>query len=404
MPDKQIQHYLKRICESREFSNSESYQRLLRYLVSRSLQGETPKETTIAIDLFDKDASYNPAEDSTIRTHVYTLRKKLETYYLSEGAEDAVRLVIPRGHYKVEFQNRKPRKTPFAPRGLIIALSFLFLIAVSYTATFLLYQYTEPQNQPLPPAPVNQPHPVFDSLVQSTHPLLLVIGDYYIYKGGDSESGGERKIRDGGINSDRDFAAMLEKHPHLKDQYEITYGRYTANRVVNGAVKLIRWFESRKEFEISFASRIMPEQATSRDILFIGPFKTLINLEQQFQPVHFRYRHYPHQIIHTDSATDTIVYDPVEFDQDYYYKKDYALILKRRTASGRQALFITSFSPATSTALAEHLFSASFLSRIRIELLKKRRFPEQFELLLEVNFVDEKTFVTPLALYEIGLD
>ncbi|MCB0276351.1 MAG: hypothetical protein KDI06_16165, partial [Calditrichaeota bacterium] len=95
------QKYLERILASNEFASSQTYRDFLKYLFEAAVQEKELKELTIAVDFFEKSADFNPAFDTTVRSHIYKLRKKLETYYLKEGREDKFRLRIPKGHYKL---------------------------------------------------------------------------------------------------------------------------------------------------------------------------------------------------------------------------------------------------------------------------------------------------------------
>ena len=101
--DSTRQKLLDKIISSQEFSNSSVYGHFLTYLVQSSLEGKSLKEITIAIDVFNKDETFNPAEDTIVRSHTYTLRKKLETYYYTEGKQDKYKIIIPKGHYEVKF-------------------------------------------------------------------------------------------------------------------------------------------------------------------------------------------------------------------------------------------------------------------------------------------------------------
>lgn len=400
MNTQKIEQHLHRICQSEEFHQSESYQELLRYLVSSSLEGNVPKEATIAVDLFGKHADYNPSEDSTVRTHIYGLRKKLEKYYLTQGQNDDIRFVIPKGHYQVLFEKNKKPKSKISPKGIALFFAFLSLISISYFAAYKLHQFTESKNQPVNNSIQEGPHPIFNSLVHSSNPLLFVIGDYYIYGGGPSESGGLRKIRDGGINSDEDFYNMLNDHPHLKNQYHTIFWRHTANGVVLGALRLLKWFSVRTDFEFRCASQLSQDDLDSHDIVFLGPFKTLRKMDIFFQDSHFSYQHYPHKIFTINSQNDTTDYNAVKYSKEYYYRKDFAVISKRRTKNNHIVLVIASFSSASTELLMQELFSPGFLNRIRLELLKGRSFPREFEMLFEINFVEEKSFLEPVALHE----
>jgi hypothetical protein len=94
---------LEKIINSKEFCNSSIYGHYLTYLFESSLQGKSLKEATIAIDVFGKSSDFNPAEDTTVRTHTYTLREKLERYYFTEGKDDKYRIRIPKGHYELSI-------------------------------------------------------------------------------------------------------------------------------------------------------------------------------------------------------------------------------------------------------------------------------------------------------------
>ena len=73
---------LDKILMSSEFSEAnKKYQDLLWYLVEVSIKGDSLKETTIAIDLFNKGSDFNPSEDATIRVCISNIWKKLEHFF-----------------------------------------------------------------------------------------------------------------------------------------------------------------------------------------------------------------------------------------------------------------------------------------------------------------------------------
>ena len=101
---KEIRHLL----DSRVFESSETHRRLLEYLATKSLSEEADhlKEYTIGIEAFAKPPSYDPQEDSIVRTQIGRLRLKLLEYYQSEGKDDPIRVEIPKGGFKLEFHLR----------------------------------------------------------------------------------------------------------------------------------------------------------------------------------------------------------------------------------------------------------------------------------------------------------
>ena len=99
---------LERVLSSRVFARAERSRRFLRYLVEAALaQPPMPvKEYTVAIDVFDRDASYDPSIDATVRVEASRLRGRLREYYNVEGRADALVIEVPKGSYAAVLQRR----------------------------------------------------------------------------------------------------------------------------------------------------------------------------------------------------------------------------------------------------------------------------------------------------------
>jgi adenylate cyclase len=61
------------------------------------------KACTIAVDVLDRDPSFDPLADPVVRIEAGRLRRCLEHYYLAEGAADRIRITIPKGGYVPQF-------------------------------------------------------------------------------------------------------------------------------------------------------------------------------------------------------------------------------------------------------------------------------------------------------------
>lgn len=107
---------LQRILGSSDFIASDRNTRFLQYLIEETLAGrrERLKGYTIALDVFGRDAAFNPNIDPLVRVGARRLRDALERYYLTSGIADPVRISIPKGGYVPVF---KPRvsDTPSQP-------------------------------------------------------------------------------------------------------------------------------------------------------------------------------------------------------------------------------------------------------------------------------------------------
>jgi tetratricopeptide (TPR) repeat protein len=80
----------------------------LQFIVSESLAGRANrlKAFTIALAVFERDSSFDPQTNSIVRVEATRLRRWLERYYTTVGANDPIIVRIPRGGYAPEFQRR----------------------------------------------------------------------------------------------------------------------------------------------------------------------------------------------------------------------------------------------------------------------------------------------------------
>jgi Tol biopolymer transport system component len=101
---------LERILASPAFANSVRSRRFLSYVVMHSLgESEEPlKEYSIAVEAFDRDVSYDPSIDATVRVEAGRLRARLRDYYADAGRNDPIRIEIPRGSYRAVFTLQGP--------------------------------------------------------------------------------------------------------------------------------------------------------------------------------------------------------------------------------------------------------------------------------------------------------
>src|ERR1700689_3077888 len=110
------QTQVQRIVQSKAFRTSEVHRNLLQYLAEKSLSGtaDSLKEYTVGLDVFAKPASYDPRQESVVRMHVARLRQKLAEYYRTEGASDPVIVDVPKGGFRVTFEQREMAPEPAA--------------------------------------------------------------------------------------------------------------------------------------------------------------------------------------------------------------------------------------------------------------------------------------------------
>ena len=102
---KDVLSQLDKILASPDFERAGRMKRFLRFVVERSLEGRAQglKEYTIAVEVFERDESFDPTTSALVRVEAGRLRRTLKQYYLTHGRDDGVTIEIPRGGYVPRF-------------------------------------------------------------------------------------------------------------------------------------------------------------------------------------------------------------------------------------------------------------------------------------------------------------
>lgn len=100
-----VRQELKRLCEDELFRDTTRVKRFLRYVTEETLQGrgDRLKGYTLGVEVFDRPEDFDPQSDTIVRVQAGQLRRRLELYYAGRGANNTVRISIPRGRYEPIF-------------------------------------------------------------------------------------------------------------------------------------------------------------------------------------------------------------------------------------------------------------------------------------------------------------
>src|SRR5262249_54376678 len=101
---------VQRVAFSSAFQKSRRLRELLLYVCERALQDpeRAVHEHEIGTAVFGKSADFDPSQDTLVRVQVSQLRKRLEQYFSTEGAYEALVIEIPKGTYIPVFHERYP--------------------------------------------------------------------------------------------------------------------------------------------------------------------------------------------------------------------------------------------------------------------------------------------------------
>jgi len=101
---------LEAVLSSEAFARSPIVAQMLKYICERHFSGQAHeiKEYNIAVEAFGRPPNFDQARDSIVRVEAHRLRKRLQEYYLQQGASHQIQIILPPGNYVPQFIWREP--------------------------------------------------------------------------------------------------------------------------------------------------------------------------------------------------------------------------------------------------------------------------------------------------------
>lgn len=373
---------VERIIESPSFGHSNTYANLLRYLVDASLEGEIPKEVTIASEIFGiQDIR---SDNTKVRVYIYNLRKKLKKYYETEGREETIKLSIPTGGYAVLFEenidDEKPLKSFNQKKVIGSVIGLLALIAV----TFYFQKFNSPSDR--------TDFPIWASFFASNKQNALVIGDLFIYRELDSATQVERTIRDVDINSSSEFLAVRKAN-----QNTLPYSFLIRGSVewVKSITHLFRGFN--EYFSIKFMTELNPKDLQDQNIVYVGMLKNAGFFRNYFNNSRFSYNEAesPSTIYYHDDNGNIHNYSPTGKAEDYH--TDYGFVAKFPGPNNNEILLLGGIWDTGASQSLKNFTDEKLMREIENGLLEKfGSIPPYFEILFEVNGINRTQLNTKM--------
>ena len=105
----EVCEHLESVLSSSPFARAPRLQRFLRFVVETAMEDREHnlKEYVVAVAVYDRPASFDPAESSLVRVEANRLRSRLATYYEGQGRDAAVEIRVPRGAYVPVVRRRQ---------------------------------------------------------------------------------------------------------------------------------------------------------------------------------------------------------------------------------------------------------------------------------------------------------
>jgi hypothetical protein len=287
---------VRRIVNSPTFVRSERLGKLLTYVCDLALNGREAEinEQKIGQAVFGRSQDYDSAVDGIVRSQASRLRQRLELYFQQEGADEPIRIVIPRGGYVPLFgANALPASHPasaelaqvipegvsavpaqaterkpeisFAQRWLPWGLSLLLgLILVT------VWIYDRRRLAPAEPPT----HPLWSHLFTKDQPTMVVAPDsgLVLFHGMSGKDVDLKEYLDARYRSEPDILPQIGPAAPLKySLLDLANRRYTS--VVD--LKTILSLKDRAQMmgsqvSVRFARDLRPNDFKTGDVILLG--------------------------------------------------------------------------------------------------------------------------------------
>lgn len=279
---------IRKILDSGTFRHTEVLKKLLDYLGRQDAAAEL-KEYTVGVDAFGKPPDYDPRTDSSVRVQAGKLRQKLDEYYRTEGAADALIVEVPKGHFNLEV---RPRQAPATPPPARRAPWLAAAVALPLIAAGLYLELRTP-------APVSggawtpEMEELWKPFVAGPRPIMVAIGTPLFTKIGNAF------FRDPRLNT---WDAATQKQSERVRAVDRALGNdpmgpafpYTGVGEAVGAFALQRLLLPRgRDLALQTSNLLTWEDITRNNMIFLGPPKynqqTLdLPIKQDFEISHAR--------------------------------------------------------------------------------------------------------------------
>ncbi|MFD2033411.1 helix-turn-helix domain-containing protein [Belliella marina] len=311
---------LQHLLEHKLFSRSPSTSMLLKYLVKASIANKDLKENIISMELYGKDYA-DEKSAAHMRVNIYHLRKKLETYYSTDGKNDEIKLQIKKGQYQVEFverskdpqviiRTRRKKRYFFLSAGLLMAIVLTFLS---------IYHKSIPIWQPF---------------FSNEKPTTLFIGDFFGIMG-PIATGSFGWNRDYDINNLQDYYNFLEENPDKKDVIFPANYPYVTGLAAVGTMNISRIFHSHSnDFDIRFTSQTSIKDISAVNSIYIGPVKNKNLFLDLFNDSNSKFKISQYTISYKDAAAerDTLINLSIEDGSKY----EHAVVSRMKGPNGTE--------------------------------------------------------------------
>ncbi len=412
MSARELHTLCQRIIDSGVLGRSRHYQALLEYLVQCSIEGKSPKEFELALEVLGKGEDFDVSSDSSVRVYVHQLRKKLDSYYQNYEPGATQRIVIPKGQYKIAVEDLQTHSSAeisdsTSGGGLFKSSrlnSALLVLACTLLALNLIALVFSESGQSDDEFQAAASHPIWHSVLSDQKPVLLVMGDYYIFGELNANGNVARMVREFNVNSPNDLEELQFSDIERAENYldlDLSYMPEGSAFALARIVPILQ--DSEKPVNITMMSDLTTADIRNNHIVYIGYISALEKLtELAFAGSGLRIGRSYDELLNEETAE--YYTSDAGLPEEGQAFRDYGLVASFPASIDTQVVLITGMRDAGLMHTAQALSSIDSMDELVIAMESDTdEALASFEALYEVFGIDRMNFDANL-IYTNNLD
>jgi len=407
-----LREQAQKIASSGALGRSRSYTRLLEFLVDCAAEGRAPKELEIAMEVFGKGADFDPSQDSMVRVYAHNLRQKLEHYYAADGRAEPQQIALARGEYRVSLTPGTPAIQPVAaavvtapdspaqtapvaaaPEVMAVAraarprwVAVGAMLGILVLGVLIGLGVAVSREHAPPSAAAIAASPIWKPLLDDDMPILVVVGDYYIFGERDEHGDVERLVRDFNVGSRAELDELMKHDPKLATKYMNLDLTYLPTGSAFALVDVLRvLYTATKPVHVVSMSDMSDADLKSSHIVYLGYISGLGKLEDFVFASSSLAIGYTYDELRNTETNEMYASEAGMPEANRNYR-DYALISTFPGPGGNQFVIVTGTRDAGMMQAAHALSDPMFMKSIeQARPDAKSTEPPSFEMLYEVT-------------------
>lgn len=378
-----------RVRESGVLGASGRLVELFDFLVACSSDGRSPKEAEIALAVFGKADTEALRDDPVARVYIHRLRKRLDDFYLRNGAPSGARLDIPKGDYRITCISpeaapvadaeldaaAEPAAEPTRRRwtwGLAAAAALVVLVGGNVAAWAMLGGGNGNQS-------AIEKTALWKPLAEGKRPLTIVVGDYYMFGEYEDQVTLKRLIRDFAINSKEDLVQSQSRVPGGFDKFSDVALQYLPASTAYALADIAPLLSEDRDVRVVLASSLEPGRMKTDDIIYVGLLSGLGPLRDPvFSRSLFRFGASYDQLIDDKTGKSYVSEAFLAAPSDQMYR-DYGFFATFQGPAGNRIAILSGTRDTAVMGVAEALTQPDRLRRVEQAIAGKRDFEALFE-------------------------